>query len=171
MRWFPVILLIGLTVCLQTTVARRLALFDVGPDWLLVLVVFLAFYAPPREAAILGFVIGLTADLMTIERLGLVAFSYLCVAVGVGAMRDSLFRHERSTQFLVVLFACFLVRLGWLVYCRVAYDPVQTLGSMFAKNVLLVSIYTALWAPVWHSVLFRLLRVLGIPRPRYTFAT
>lgn len=171
MRWFPSILLIGLAVCLQTTLAPRLALFGVSPDWLLVLVVFVAFYAPPSEAAVLGFMIGFAADLMTIERLGLIAFSYLCVAIAVAATRDFIFRHERTTQFLVVFAACFLVRLGWLTYCRIAYDPVQGLGSMFGKNVLLVSLYTALWAPFWHSLLFRLLRVLGFPRPRYTFAT
>ncbi|MGB2986428.1 MAG: rod shape-determining protein MreD [Phycisphaerae bacterium] len=170
MRWLTFMLLVVVVLTLQSAVAPRLELFGVRPDWLLVVVVFFALYAPARDAAIGAWIIGGCAGLMTIERLGLIALSYTLVAMAVSPVREYLFRDRAVTRFIVTLLACLLVRIAWTIYCRVLYDPVDSLLVDLAMNVLLASVYTAAWAPLLHKGLWRMSRTFGLKRPRYTFA-
>ncbi|RME36845.1 MAG: rod shape-determining protein MreD [Planctomycetota bacterium] len=170
MRWFPVVFVMLAMLTLQTAVVPHLSLLGARPDWLLVLVVFFSFHAAPHEAYTVAFLTGITADLMSVERLGLLAASYLLVSVLVVSVRGYLFRLEAATQFFTVLFACLLVRTGWMIYARIHYDFLRGAGEELLFDVLGGSLYTALWAPPWHGGLFRMVKVLGLPRPRYTFA-
>ncbi len=170
MRWLTFLLLAAVVLTLQSSLAPRLEVFGARPDWLLVVVVFFALYAPPREAAIAAWIVGAAADLMTVERLGLLALTYALVAVAVASVRDYLFRHRAVTRFVVTLVASLLVRAGWMVYRRVLYDPADRLLADLAADVLMGSIYTAAWAPLLQAGLWRMSRVFGLARPRYTYA-
>jgi rod shape-determining protein MreD len=170
MRWLTFMLLAALMLTLQSTVAPHLALFGARPDLLLPVVVFFALHAPPRDAIVGGWLIGLCADLMSVERLGLIALSYVLVATGVVSVREHLFRYSHVTQFVVALLACFMVRVGWIVYCRVLYSVADSLLVDLMTNVLLVSVYTAAWAPLLHTALLRMSPVFRMARPRYTYA-
>lgn len=170
MRWFPFALLIGVLLVLQSVVAPRLEVFGARPDWVLVVVVFLAMHATPRDAILGSWVIGLCADLMTIERLGLLAVSYAIAAMAIASVRDYLFRRRAVTQFVATLLMCLLVRLAWTVYVRVMYDPGDGIIVSLGADVVLASVYTAAWAPIVHPWLLRLSRSFGMPQPRYTYA-
>jgi rod shape-determining protein MreD len=169
MRWFPLIFLAAALLVLQSTVAPRLEVLGARPDWVLVVVVFLAMHAASREGIIASWMIGLCADLMTLERLGFLAVSYGLVAMAVASVRDYLFRRRAMTQFVTTLVACLMVRLAWTVYVRVLYDPGEGVLMSLGVDVLLASVYTALWAPIVHPVLLRLSRAIGLPQPRYTY--
>ncbi len=170
MRWIPFLLLAVVVLTLQTAVAPRLELFGARPDWLLVVVVFFALHAPPRDAAIAAWIAGGCADLMTIERLGLLALSYLLVAVAVTSVREVLFRSQGVTRFLVTLAAGLLLRLAWTVYRGVLYGPPDSLLADLAIGVVMASVYTAAWAPPVHMLLSRMSRAFGLRRPRYSYA-
>ena len=170
MRWFSFAMLVALLLVLQSTLAPRFELFGARPDWLLVAVVFFAMHVAPREAIIGSWILGLSADLMTIERLGLMAVTYALIAMAVVSVRDYLFRRQALTQFIVTVAACVAVRLAWTVYVRLLYDPAQSVLVSLIQNVVWGSIYTAAWAPIVHQSLLRISRTLGVPRPRYTFA-
>lgn len=170
MRWFTFLLLAAIVLTLQSCLAPRLEVLGARPDWLLVVVVFFSLYARPREAAIGAWIIGAGADLMTIERLGLLALTYTVVAVAVAAAREYVFRHRAVTRFLVTLAASLLVSTGWMVYRHVLYDSTDSLLSGFSTDVIIGSIYTAAWAPLLQTGLWRMSRVFGLPRPRYTYA-
>ncbi|UCC29469.1 MAG: rod shape-determining protein MreD [Phycisphaerales bacterium] len=170
MRWLSFILLAATALTLQSAIAPRFELFGVRPDWLLVVVVFFAMHAPPRDAAIGAWIVGGCADLMTIERLGLMALTYTLVAVVVASVRNYVFRDRALTQLLLTLVMSVLARLAWTVYSRLLYDPGQALLVDLTLQVLMASVYTAVWAPVLHKALLRMSRVFGLARPRYTYA-
>ncbi len=170
MRWVTFLVLAVLVLTLQSVVAPRLELLGARADWLLVVVVFFAFHAPPRDAVLGAWVLGACADLMTVERFGLLALSYGLAGVAVTSVREYLFCRRPITQFVVTLSVCLLLRLAWLLYRRMLYDPASSLVVDVAIDVVTASVYTAAWAPVWHAVLGRMPRTFGLPRPRYTFA-
>lgn len=170
MRWVTFLVLAAFVLTLQSVVAPRLELLGARPDWVLVVVVFFALRAARPEAMLGAWVLGACADLMTVERFGLLALSYGLAAVGVVSVREYVFRRRPLTQFVLTLLACLLLRLAWLLYCRMLYDPAGSLLVDMAVDVVTASVYTAAWAPIWHAVLGRMPRTFGLPRPRYTFA-
>jgi len=170
MRWWTFILFAVLTLTLQTSFAPRLAVLGVRPDWLLVIVVFFALHGRRRDAVLAGWSIGLCADLMSIERVGLLALSYTLVAWSVGLIRDYLFRHQALTQFVVTFVAALCVQIVWMVYRRTLYAFNESLGSELSLSFVVAPIYAAIWAPVAHRALLSAAPMLGLPKPRYSFA-
>lgn len=159
MRWLPFAILVVLAVALQTTVAPRLALVGAVPDWILVLVVFYALNAPTWHALPCGWAAGLLADLMSVERFGLLSLTYGCVAAGVGAVREWVFVRHPLTQFAVTLGAALAIRVAWAVYCAALGQPGEPVGRLMWTCV-----YTALWAPLIHGGLLRISALLGLGR-------
>lgn len=170
MRWFPFALVVMVLLACQSAVAPRVELFGARPDWLLVAVAFFALHAPARDAVLGSWIIGVSADLMTLERFGLIAVSYLVVATGIVLLREYVFRYRALTQFLVVLAACCMIRIAWMVYRRSVYTEATSALAEVARDVVLASIYTAVWAPLLHHGLLSLSGVFGFARPRYSYA-
>lgn len=170
MRWLTFSLLAAVVLTLQSTIAPRVEVLGARPDWLLVIVVFFSLYAPRREAIISAWIVGMAADLMTVERLGLLALSYALVAVGITSIREHLFRYRAATQFVVTLVVCLLLRAAWLAYRRMSYDMAEPFLADLTVDVLTGAIYTAVWAPVLHKGLLRMSGMLGLARPRYSYA-
>ena len=170
MRWFAfaIVVVIGLTA--QTALAPRVAVYSVRPDWLLVLVVFLALYVPTKPAVIGAWIIGISADLMTVERMGFIALSYGLTALAILSIRDHLFRNHWTAQLIVTFVACVMVRGAWMIYQRTMFEHSTGWASSVMIDVMLVSIYTALWAPLIHGLLHRMARPLGLVMPRYSYA-
>ncbi len=170
MRWlaFAIVVVIGLTA--QTALAPRVAVYSVRPDWLLVVVVFLALYVPSKPAVIGAWIIGISADLMTVERMGFIALSFALTALAILSIRDYLFRNHWSTQLAITLVACVSVRGVWMIYQRTMFEHSTGLASSVLVDVVLVSVYTALWAPLIHGLLNRMARPLGLVVPRYSYA-
>lgn len=170
MRWLTFFLCGGLALTLQSAVAPRLQLCGIRADGLLVFVVFFAMHARLPDAVVGAWIIGACADLMTIERAGLISMSYVLTAVWVASVRDHLFRYRVITQFVVTLMAALLVQVGWFVYRRLLYHPPDPFLTDLAVHALLASAYTAAWAPPVHKVLLAMPGTLGLARPRYTYA-
>ena len=155
---------------MQSALAPRFELFGARPDWLVVVVVFFALYARAKEAIVGAWMLGFCADLMTIERLGLVAFSYTATALFVTLIREYLFCHRPDTQVVVTFIACLGIRIVWLVYRRALYDPAESIFYDVTVQVVMVSAWTALWAYPIDKLLWAASRLLGLPRPRYSHA-
>ncbi len=170
MRWISFAVVAALLLTMQTAVAPFLAIRGVRPDWLLVGVVYFALYARAADAVIAAWALGFCADLMTLERLGLISLSYALAAMAVIYVREYLFRHRPLTQFSVTLIVCLAVQSAWLIYRRFAYGPTKPLWSDWMSGALFVSVYTALWAPLLYRLLSRFSRLLGISLPRYSHA-
>lgn len=170
MRWVVFLVLAVPILTAQSALSQRMELFGARPDWLLVLVVFVALHARRHDAVLGAWVLGMAADLMTIERCGLIAISYVLVTVAVVAVREFLFRQRAITQFVVTLVVGMAVHGAWMVYRRIMYPPTIPAFDDFVVGVLFVAVYTALWAPPIHACLLRLRKPLGFAAPRYGYA-
>lgn len=170
MRRLSFVILLAMVLALQSVVAPRVQLWGSRPDWLLILVVFLAMHAPTADAVVVAWIIGLAADLMSIEHTGLLAISYSLVALLVAFLRESLFRYRPLTHFMITLAVGIPLRLAWLIYCRTLYGPMGAIVLNLATHCLWGAAYTAAWAPLLQGILLRLSRPLGLKGPRYNHA-
>lgn len=158
-----------LVLVLQSALAGRVELAGARPDWILVFVVFLGLYARGPQAIVAGLVLGASADLLTLERFGLLATSYAAAGATVAGVREFLFRYRATTQFVVTLAAALLLQAAWLVHRRLAYSA-AAIGYHSLGLALLASVYSAAWAPIIHGGLLRAARWIGVPRPKYRFS-
>ncbi len=170
MRWVSFFTLAVGVLTLQSALIPHVELLGARPDLLLVVTVFFAMHAKWRDALVASWAIGAMADLMTIERFGLLALSYAMSAVIVASVRDFLFRYNAFSQFMVTAVAASLVGLGWLVYQRIMFALSSSFVTDAVVLLLLTPVYTGLLAPPLHAVLLPMSRVFGLTPPRYTFA-
>ena len=170
MRWLTFLLLVGVALIAQSALAPRIELLGARCDWLLVVVVFFALTAKPFDAVAGAWIVGACADLLTIERPGLMAMSYMGAALLIASIRAHLFRDGFLTRFVVTGVVCLIVRLAWILYARVAYGPGQSLVVDIWQHVLMDALYTACWALPVHAVLRGYSRIFGMSKPRYSYA-
>ncbi|UCE59564.1 MAG: rod shape-determining protein MreD [Phycisphaerales bacterium] len=170
MRWVTFMVCAAGMLTLQSTIAPRVELIGCRPDWLLVLVVYLAMFVRPVDAVAGAWILGACADLMTIERPGLLALSYMMAALCVAASREYFFRYRTATQVVVTAITCLFVHAGWWIYHNVLYGATSSLLGSLTVEVIGTSLYTAVWGLVWFKILTRISGALGVGRPRYTYS-
>ena len=86
MRWLTFGILGVVFIVMQSTLAPRMEILGARPDFLLVLVVFFGMHGKLPDVAVGAWLLGFVADLMSIERLGLMAFSYMLTALLVASV-------------------------------------------------------------------------------------
>jgi len=170
MRWWTFLPLLMIVLTLQSALAASISLFGVRPDGLLAIVVFFSLFGRRTDALIGAWLVGLSADLLTIERTGLLALTYTVSAAIVISIRDSIFRHQLATQLFVTLVLACMVQLGWLVYRRLMYAPFASIWTELPAAMILAPLYTALLGVLLYPGLSKMNVLLGLPRPRYTLA-
>jgi len=170
MRWLTFVFLAVVALTLQAAIAPRIELFAARPDFLLIVVVFLGLFAPTMDAIAAAWVLGVCADLMTIERFGVIAFSYGLTAMTVTSLREYLFRYRVVTQTAVTLTACLVVQTAWTMYYHLLYEARGPLLADWLIGGVIVSAYTAALTPFAFRLLLSMSRQLGIARPRYGYA-
>lgn len=168
MKWWAFAVCVAGCVVLQTTIASRMAISAVRPDWMFVLVVFFGLYFRARDAYLAGWMLGFCADLASIERLGLFCVAYCLTAVVVNSIRDVVFLKNAVTHFVVTLAVGMMLQCGLVAYRVVLYsDSVAAWGPVMAEGVA-VALYTALWAPLIAHFLLKGSGLLGLHTSRYT---
>jgi len=170
MHWFAFIILAIVMLTVQAACAPGLEIHGIRPDFLLVVVVFLGLYANETDAVIAAWSLGFCADLMTIERMGLLSLSYALAAMMVTSVREYLFRSSWITQFALTAAVVLLIHTIWMLYRRLVHRPFDSALGTWTTGCLLLSVYTAAWAPLVHSGLLRFSRLLGIAPPGHTSA-
>ena len=170
MRWYTFILFALLALVLQSSVAPRLDVFGLRADWVIVIVVFFALHARSFDAVVCAWGFGAMADLMTIERMGLLSMSCALAALLVVSIREYVFKDRILTQVAVVFVTSVFVRLLWCFYRHLMYAQLDETLAQTAADVFGGAIYTAAWAPLVHALLGRMSSLFGLPRPRYTYA-
>ena len=142
MRWLTFILLTCVLLTVQSVIVPRMTVLGAGPDLLLIFAIFLALFGRPREAILGAWLLGIAADLLSIERFGLMAITMallgvLSVVADFGISRgiihfDHVDQRTRSSLYwlgvgvagclslLVLLSAPFIAR----IYANPALAPV-----------------------------------------------
>lgn len=166
MRWVAFGILAIVMLTLQTALAPRAELMGVRPDWLIATVVFFALHARVVDGMIGAWAIGACADLMSIERLGLMALSYGLASLLVSAIRDELFRDSAPTRFMMTLGITFVLQIVWALYRGVLYPSGYTGLPGLSMGAVWAALYTACWALPIHAVLSRFAGAFGISNAR-----
>ena len=156
MRWLTFVILAVVATTLQVTVAPRLAFHGARLDCILILVVFYALYGPSEHAILAGWLGGALADVMTIERFGLLSLSYALTGALVVSIRDALFIRHPLTHFSVTLAGGVLVQAMWAAYRLIVGLPVGPLVPL-----LLACAGSAVVAVPAHRALLTLPGLLG----------
>lgn len=170
MRWAIYIVVLAVLLTAQSALAPIVEIRGVRPDWLLVGAVFLGLYVKPREAVVSAWILGLCADLLTVERPGLISLSYLLTAAAVSTVREYVFRYWTLTQFTMTLAMALCVQTAWMIYRRILHPPSPSILTDWFYGAALTSLYSAAWAPILHKLLLSLSTGLGIVRPKYGHA-
>ncbi len=107
-------------VVLQTTWMAQLHPFGTPGDLLLLLTIAAAMASGPIRGATVGFIAGLSMDLVVLTPFGLSALAYLAVGYAVGTIHDGVLRSAPWIPVVVALVASaigvvFYVVLGQLV--------------------------------------------------------
>ena len=162
MHWLPIVVICALAYVAQTLVAPRIELAGARPDFLLILVVFFGLSGPPRRGVLIGWGVGFFADLLSVERMGLLSLSYGLTAFTLVSAREFLFGRGPGTQFVVTLTYALMTHVAWAVYVQALYGGMG--GS--PRAWLTAALYTAALAPIACGLLGRIAPLFGLPRRR-----
>lgn len=155
-------------LAVQAAVVPRIGIHIGGgvaePDLLLILVVHLALVLPPIDACVASWLVGLCADLRFVRPLGLLAFVYLLVTLGIVRFRSEMFAAHFLTRLLMVAGAGLVRAVAVMVVETVrnrSFD-VFTFWAPALSGVL----YTVAAAVVLLPLLSLVLRPLRVLRAR-----
>lgn len=154
MKWWVPILSAAVFLTLQATLAGRLALGAVAPDFVVVCVVLYALQHGPVAGSLFGFVLGLVVDLGNPGYLGLNALTKTVVGFGAGRL-GSATSPGSVVMFVVFLAAAFVHDV--LYYFLYLWPRV---GGAFA-SIFTIALPAALYTAVVGIVVERLLALLG----------
>lgn len=147
--------LILAALLIQTTVLPHLALFQVVPDLLLVVVICIGLVEGPSAGAVSGFAAGLLRDFLLNSPTGLSSLAYLAVGYAVGAIRP----YVQSSSVAVPLAGVFVGSVvGTAFYIALSLllgVPAEPLSRLI-QVVLLTALYNTLLVPFAYPVVRRL---------------
>jgi rod shape-determining protein MreD len=169
MRWFPYCILAYLMLGVQLGLGSFISYRDVSPNFLLLVVVFISLHARREEAMLGCFLLGAIQDLITLQPVGLFAFSYGIVSMLVCWLAESVRRTHPLTHVSLTFLGALLMGMILIVhdYFR-PVGPVISVGGTVAHairigpRVVMVSvIYTTILAPVVIGILQLFTRLFG----------
>lgn len=141
----------GLAV-LQSTLLRFVAIANVQPDLVLIVVIFLANKNGSMAGQIVGFVGGVVLDVIGLAPLGFYALIYTVTGSTFGLTRGKMFL---DPVFLPLVFGVVAVLIKGLLGLGIAglfsIDPVY--ARLFSGSFLIEIGYTAILVPVLFGVL------------------
>jgi rod shape-determining protein MreD len=137
-----------LAVFLQGTLLKQLFPMGAGPDIVLTLVVFTAFFQATLRGAFLAFILGLLVDLSSATIVGPRAGAYVFIFGFLSSLSQRLFI-ESSFAVAGSAFAASLVAQFVYVVIFLEFHPAQTMSlwPYFSWSTLSEAVTTALLAP------------------------
>jgi len=143
---FRHILYLLLAFVLQTTWVHYLGIFEIQPDLILLVLVFVAVAGGHLEATALGFVVGLCQDAYSPADLGLNALSKSLIGFAVGLGRGRLMADTIQVQIVIVASAVVIHDL--IYYAGHSGVALSAIPYFLVRYSLGRALYTALLASV-----------------------
>ena len=176
MRWILVILLAYVALLLQISLVNLItvntaSVGTIKPDLALTVALFFALYGRTLpDVMIAAWILGLGLDLThtggagTTTAVGPMAVAYALSAALVYQIREAFFREWVLTHMLLGLLMCLTAHMIWISWQSVRASDTMSWPAYgeLVIEALLLSVYTALLAPVVHFALSPLRR-LAIP--------
>ncbi len=168
MRWLTYSFVLFAALVLQPSVAKFVAVGNVRPDWLLALATFTGLYTRRKDAIAVGLVLGLCADLLSLERLGVLTLCMVTGALLGNSVRHLVFLKNVITHFVVTFVAALLVHTCLAVYETAIYGG-RDVGALVFR-VIAIALWTAAWAPPMAALLLKMSQLFGLRTSRYNHA-
>ena len=165
MRWLILAVLILLMLTAQTAAAPSISLLGARPDFLLILVVQIALVTPHLEGVIWAWGIGLLVDLHDGLPPGVLALTYMVIAVTLYRIRSQVFAGHILTRLFLVMVAGFLAQVAAMFSEIILGHPLDFV--LFWRTALVSMAYTVVAALALLPLLSLLLRRLYVER-RFT---
>lgn len=146
MTGLRLLIAVFLTLVVQLSLVRRVAIFGVQPDLVILLLVLLAGRRGPASGALLGFGIGLLQDLLVPETLGMNALAKSVVGWAMGKLSRQLAMDSVVLYLSLVVIAVLAHDLIYLI-CLTRLD-VGRLVMVYLTNSLPSALYTGVSAAV-----------------------
>jgi rod shape-determining protein MreD len=159
-----VVVLVGATLLLQTTVMLDIRIAGMAPDIMLLLPIAAGLVAGPTEGAVVGFVAGIAADLLLPAPFGLTALVGTLIGFAVGVATTNLPREIPGLSVLVALVASAIAVMLYAVLGAVLGES-QFLHADLAVMVPVVSVANAILAVPAVRLTRRALMVSGDRSP------
>jgi rod shape-determining protein MreD len=147
MRWIAFFIFAYITLGIQTGVGPFVAYRDVPPNLMLLLVIFIALNAPREAALLAAFLLGLMQDLLTVQPLGLFAFSYGAIALVAVTMVESVRRGHPVTQLAFTFVGGIVLGMFEIVHDYFRSGSAPESVHIGPRVVAVSVIYTTLLAP------------------------
>ena len=149
---------------LQIGLLSDLRIAGVSADLLLALTVAAGLTGGPNSGAAVGFFAGLIFDIFLATPLGLSAFAYCLTGYLVGLVENAL---VRTAWWISILFTIGGVAFGTTLYVLVGelLGQSQLFTDEYPKVIIIVSLYSAIFAPLCVWAMNWALRRSSSPRP------
>ena len=169
MRWSAFFIFAYVMLGLQIGVSRYMIWHGAAPNFALIAVLFVSLHAR-RDAALLGsFALGLMQDLLTAQQLGLFAFTYGLIAVGVLATDQLVNRGHPLTHFTLALIAGFVLTMVLLIHSAIHPAGASMSEGKTVLGPLRISAATE-FARMFYTAIVAPLVLLGLRRTHKLFA-
>ena len=165
MRWVSYFILAYIALGVQIALDGFVDIKGVTPNFVLLVVIFLAVNGG-REPVLLGsFILGLMQDLLSLYPLGTWAVTYTLVAMFVLSTQEIVYREHPLTHFSLALLGGILCGVV-LTFHEWIYPMLHGQGSGQGGAVALFAgaLYTAVLAPIVLGVLQRMKGTFGFRR-------
>ena len=154
MRLFTLLVILLITILIQSTVLGFIRVGGVQPDLVLLVVIFNAFLRGSKEGAFLGFLGGLCQDILSGDYIGFNALAKMGAGYLVGFAESKLFKDNvyvlLGVTFLATL-ASQIIYYLLLVILGVVVSPFWAL----VRIMLPVSLYNTILAPIFYKLFYR----------------
>ncbi|MBT4140672.1 MAG: rod shape-determining protein MreD [Candidatus Latescibacteria bacterium] len=142
MRTARNILLIILALFLQMSWTNAISFWEIKPDLIVLILVFVGITSGQIEATILGFFSGFLMDVYNPESMGINALSNSLVGFAVGYSRVGVVAEDIQVQATILFVSCLIHDLIYFI-CYTFPDPLQGL-YLVLRYGLGTAVYTAL---------------------------
>ena len=134
MKWFKLFLLFILCFVLQTTVGDWLKIFDVGPDFVIIMIVAIAIRYGPATGCFWGFFAGFTQDIYApVEWLGANTIAMTVLGFVVGQLEERFLTLNLPAKTAVLAIGFFVCDMIYFLLTGLEKDVVTSL--FFSKTV------------------------------------
>ncbi len=166
MRWLITAALFLLMLAAQTTAAHRIDFLHLGaePNFLIILVVQLALVSPKIDTVIWSWGMGLLVDLHDGNPPGVLALSYMLIALVTHRIRSQIFGGHIITRLVLVVIADFLRHLALMFTEIIRGHPLHFL--IFWRTTVISIAYTAAVGVVLLPLLSLMFRYVYVQRRR-----
>jgi rod shape-determining protein MreD len=134
MKWFKLFLLFILCFVLQTTVGDWLKIFDVGPDFVIIMIVAIAIKYGPATGCFWGFFAGFMQDIYApVEWLGAHTIAMTVLGFVVGQLEERFLTLNLPAKTAVLAIGFFVCDMIYFLLTGLEKDVVTSL--FFSKTV------------------------------------